>query len=162
MGKDLVIQKSQEMQYLQAIKEAVFELDQENLKLMVQTTMKLFDVNYPISFNKVLLQYIYSAFISQRRNINIYFQFLKEIETSEEQILQKKPRIFTMFEQYLLRLNSKESKYILVQIVENKLIRPDFVKNVNDLYFGHLISKEQLQQVTKSQPNFSRSFNSFE
>ena len=64
MGEDIGIQRSQEIQYLQAIKDVVFKLDQENLVLTVQSIMKLFDVNYPISFNIVLLQYTYFAFIS--------------------------------------------------------------------------------------------------
>ena len=143
--------QSQEMQFLQAIQNVVFEIKMDNIDQQTQTIMQYFDINFPISFNIVLFQCVYSSFLSQRKDVDIYFQYLKAIEIKEEQILQRKQQLFNKFQQYLQDLGSRESKYILAKMVESKLIGTDFVQNEREpFYFAHLIPKEKLKNYKES------------
>ena len=130
--------QSQEMQYLQTIQNIVFEIKKDNVDLQTHKIMQNFDINFPISFNVVLFQCIYSSFLSQRKDVGIYFQYLKAIEIKEEQILQRKPQIFNKFQQYLQGLDSRESRYILAKMVESKLIGTDFFKKKGNHSILHI------------------------
>ena len=71
--------KSSSVQILTAIEQIIFNLNNENLEFSVQQTMKLFDANFPYSFNLAVCMLVYSAFSSLREEFATYLSYMKSI-----------------------------------------------------------------------------------
>ena len=71
--------KSSSVQILIAIEQIIFNLNNENLEFSVQQTMKLFDANFPYSFNLAVCMLVYSAFSSLREEFATYLSYMKSI-----------------------------------------------------------------------------------
>ena len=128
---------------MRSLEQIVFYLSNENIIESAEKTMKLFNNDFPLSFNLVLSQLIYSSFISQIKDFNIYIRFMKEIKTKEEGINKSNHEIIDTFLQFLHGLKAQESSF-LKEIIELWLFSPDSVQNKKMLYFTNNISYEKI------------------
>ena len=124
----------------------VFNLNFQNIGSLVKSTLDLFYKKYWYSFNLIICRSIYSSFISQKKETDLYFSFLYIIETEEYSKFNVK--IIPIFIQYILSLNSQESNFLISKLIENNLIEPDcfgYIQNKRTFYFSHLQKRINLR-----------------
>ena len=125
-------------QILDALEQIILKLNEGNIDSSAQETMNLFDTNQPYSFNVVICRLITVAFASQRKNANIYLDYLKSVQSKEEEANINTPKIIEIFVQYLLRNETQESYYLLEKMIEQNLIDSSITKNIlRTNYFAH-------------------------
>ena len=71
-------------------------------------------------------------------DFDIYFNFVKEIETKEEN--KSKYKIIDVFTHFLLSKYSNESNYLLENMIEHNLVEPKIGITNNKTYFVHHMS----------------------
>ena len=148
-------QEKEYIQYLKTIQSIVFNLNEENIEESTRLTMKLFDANFPFSFNFILSKLIYSSCFSQMKDINIYFHFMNSIGKKEEEI-KSVHKLIDTFIKYILDYGSYVSDYILENMIEQKIVDSKITSNSKSLYFAHYKTKSELDDL-KDEP-FSEQF----
>ena len=118
-------------EYLETIQIAVWNVNEKNFNESVESIMNLIDNNYPYSFYLLLSQIIFSSFASRAKSSDTCLRFVKAIETREAN-----NKMFEIFTHYLLGLSSQESFYLLSEMIEQNLIDPKTVRNIESFYFA--------------------------
>ena len=104
---------SSNIQILTALEQVVFNLSDENLELSVQQTMNFFNASFPYSFNLAICMFVHTAFSSLRREFDTYLNYMKSIQTKEEEANTDCPRIIDIFGRFLSKSETQESHYLL-------------------------------------------------
>ena len=151
-GSDDFICQSSGYQIVNFLEDIIFNINDNNIELSVQTTLNLQDASYIFSYNLIICRLVFSAFISQRKEATLYFEFLKAIQMNEE--ISKticNDSIIEIFSQFLLKLNRQESYYLLEKMIEQELIDPSSIQKQQSLYFSHYKTKEEIASLQSNQ-----------
>ena len=84
-GMEDSFNKSINIKIFTALEQVVYNLNNENFVFSVQQTMNLFDANFPYSFILAICMLVLAAFASQRGEFETYLNYLKLIQTKEEE-----------------------------------------------------------------------------
>ena len=76
----------------------------------------------------MLCHFIYSSFVSQSKDFDIYIHFVKVLETKEEEINKSRNRLIDIFANLLHDIGSQESNYLLENMIEQNLIESKIIK----------------------------------
>ena len=149
--------KSSSIQILTALEQNVFNLKDESPEFSVLQTMKLFDVNFPYSFNYAICMLVHTAFSSLRGDSDTYLSYLKSIQTKEKEANIGNTKIIEIFCQFLSESKTQESRYLLEMMIEQNLIDFNITKGISTKYFAHYKTKEENEFYNRNDP-FCREF----
>ena len=140
------------MQISQSLESIVFGLNEENIEASVQSTNNLFVDIFPYTFNLLVSKFIYSAFASQTKNEDLVLKYLLALNTKEEETTKTATNLIQIFCRYLLGIETQESYFLLQQLIEQGLLEPNLVKNLNTLYFSQFKTKEEIKKLERTWP----------
>ena len=107
--------------------------------------MNLFNAKFPYSFNFVICMLVHTAFSSQRGEFGTYLNYIRSIQTKEEETNTNIPKIIDIFCKYLSENKTQESHYLLEKMINLNLIDSNITKRVSSVYFAHYKTIEEIK-----------------
>ena len=137
---------SDRIQFLCALQQIISNMKEENIDFSVRQTMDLFDKNFPYSFNLIISMLLYATFSCRRVDANTYMTYLKLFQNKKEEG-NIDIKIIEIFVQYLSRIRTQESYYLLENMIEQNLIDSNIIKNIHTKYFAHHKTIEEGKKI---------------
>ena len=127
------------LKIFQSLEQIIFDLSENNIDESVESSLGLYDEEFPYSFNLIICRLVYSCFVSKRQNEDLYFSYIKLLGTKlEEKInVPNIPRVIEVFSRFLFCIKTQESDYLLEKLIQQNFIESERVKNKQTLYFSH-------------------------
>ena len=65
---------------MQCLEQTIFSLNDENIEDAVEAVMSVFSDSFPCTSNLIICKLIFSSFVSQKKDFELYLRFMKTID----------------------------------------------------------------------------------